>query len=40
MRHDNRLKLVKLAIKFGCVTVGDLAKFMKEYNPKRIKYNM
>lgn len=33
MRHDNSSKLVKIAIKFGCKTVGDLAKFMREYNP-------
>ncbi len=33
MRHDNRSKLVKTAMEFGCKTVGDLAKFMREYNP-------
>lgn len=32
MRHDNRSKLVKIAIEFGCKTVSDLAKFMREYN--------
>jgi len=34
MRHDNRSKLVKIAIEFGCETVSDLAKFMREYNPE------
>jgi len=34
MRHDNRSKLVKIAIEFGCKTVSDLAKFMREYNPE------
>ena len=33
MRHDNRSKLLQTAIKFGCQTVGDLAKFIKDYNP-------
>ena len=34
MKHDNSSKLLKIAIKFGCKTVGDLAKFIKEYNPQ------
>ena len=34
MKHDNSSKLLKIAIEFGCKTVGDLAKFMKEYNPQ------
>lgn len=34
MRHDNRSKLVKIAIEFGCKTVSDLAKFMRDYNPE------
>ena len=32
MRHDNSSKMVKIAIKLGCKTVSDLAKFIKEYN--------
>ncbi len=34
MRHDNSSKTVKIAIKFGCKTVADLAKFKRKYNPQ------
>ena len=34
MRQGNSSTIVKAAIEYGCKTARDLAKFLKEYNPR------